>query len=444
MSAPQQSLRLVDKGLQPPSGMNSRRRIPNLRWWIAALLFFSTVINYIDRQTLSILARTIQDDLRFTDIQYSYVVQAFLVAYTLMFLVAGRITDALGTRVGLALFVVWWSVANMLTGLSNSILSFGIFRFLLGIGEPGNYTAAPKAVAEWFPPRERGLAVGIYTAGATIGATIAPPLVVFLAATWGWRSAFVCTGLLGLVWLVPWWFLYHRPDQHPSITPEEWDKLEPHFDNAPAAPERGQMASLRAVVGRRETWLLLISRALTDPLWYFYLFWFPKYLTDSRHLTLSEVGQLAWLVYLAADIGSLVGGWTSGRLIRRGMETVRSRKTVMIFAACLIPLSAVVPLAPSASIAAGICALVVMGHLTWQVTLGVLIVDIYPRALVATAVGVIAAGSGMGGVLATYVVGQVITQSSYTPLFLAMAVLHPIALLLIRCIRCAPERHANR
>jgi len=409
------------------------RPIRGLRWWIAALLFASTVINYIDRQTLSILARTIQDELRISDLQYSYIVQAFLAAYTLSFLVAGRVTDWLGTRVSLALFILWWSIANMLTAFSRSAISLGMFRFLLGIGEPGNYTAAPKAVAEWFPPGERGIVIGLYTAGATVGATIAPPLIAALAVTWGWRSAFVITGALGILWLVPWLWLYRRPEHHPRLTAEEWDIVGAGVAAIdPTAAERPRWSALLA---RRETWLLLLSRLLTDPVWYFYLFWFPKYMTDARHLTLLEVGQIVWIVYLAADAGSIFGGWISGRLIARGFSPIASRRRVMIAAACVLPLSPLVALAPSTGLAVVVASVVVLAHLAWQVSLGVLIVDLYPRAVVATVFGIVAAGSGLGGVLSTGAVGHLVTSYSYTPVFVLMGVLHPLAALLILQVR---------
>ncbi|MGH9881092.1 MAG: MFS transporter, partial [Pyrinomonadaceae bacterium] len=199
----------------------TQRKIPNLRWFIVGLLFISTVINYIDRQALSILARTIQNDLGMTDLDYATIVQAFLLAYTVTFIFAGRFTDWLGTRLSLAAFISWWSVANILTAFSRSTFSLGAFRFLLGVGEPGNYTAAPKAVSEWFPPKERGLAVGIYTTGATVGATIAPPVIALFATSYGWRATFVFTGVLGLIWLIPWLWLYRTPQKHPRITEKE-------------------------------------------------------------------------------------------------------------------------------------------------------------------------------------------------------------------------------
>ncbi len=389
-----------------------------LRWWIAGLLFVSTVINYIDRQNLSILARTIQDDLKISDIQYSYVVQAFLLAYTLTYIIAGRITDWLGSRLSMALFVGWWSLANALTALSRSALSLGFFRFLLGIGEPGNYTAAPKAVAEWFSPRERGLVIGLYTAGATLGATLAPPLVAFAAMHFGWRFAFLSTGSLGFVWLAFWLAIYKKPKT--PVTTEVLPRS--------AHP-------WRTILRCPQTWRLLIARLLTDPVWYFYLFWFPKYLTDSRHLTLAAVGKTAWVVYLAADLGCLAAGYFSAVLIRKGIMPARTRVRLMIASALLLPFSPLVAVAPSAWAAVLIASLATFGHLSWQTSLSSLILDLFPKPLVGTVFGIVAAGSGLGGLLSTGLVGFSVTHYSYAPVFLVMGILHPIALFLILPMR---------
>lgn len=395
------------------------RSYTKLRWWIAFLLFVSTVINYIDRQNLSILARTVQDELKMSDVQYGYVVQGFLLAYTITYLFAGRVTDRIGSRLSLALFVGWWSIADMLTSLSRSFASLAFFRFLLGIGEPGNYTAAPKAVAEWFPPKEQGLIIGLYTAGATLGATLAPPLVALVASRLGWRAAFLCTGSLGLLWIVPWLLVSRRNS------------------NAPVSAETEKTTGnpWREVMRRRETWLLMISRLLTDPVWYFYLFWFPKYLNDSRHLTLIEIGKIGWVVYFAADIGCLAAGFLSAWMIRRGMLPSTARIRLMAVAACLVPLSVAIAFAPSALTAVGLAALAALGHLCWQTSLSALLVDLYPRALLGTVFGLVAAGSGLGGMLSTNIVSHVIAASSYTPVFLAMGLLHPAAFLLVRRIR---------
>ena len=385
-----------------------------LRWWIAGLLFFSTVINYIDRQNLSILARTIQDDLKISDMQYSYIVQAFLLAYTVTYVVAGRITDWLGSRVSMALFVGWWSLADALTALSHSAMSLGFFRFLLGIGEPGNYTAAPKAVAEWFSPRERGLVIGLYTAGATLGATLAPPLVAFAAMHFGWRFAFLSTGSLGFLWIALWLAIYKKPKT--SVTAE-------------ALPRSAH--PWRTILHCPQTWRLLIARLLTDPVWYFYLFWFPKYLTDSRHLSLAAVGKTAWVVYLAADLGCLAAGYFSSVLIRKGIMPARTRVRLMVVSALLLPFSPLVAVAPTAWVAVFIASLATFGHLSWQTSLSSLILDLFPKPLVGTVFGIVAAGSGLGGLLSTGLVGFSVTHYSYAPVFLAMGILHPIALFLI-------------
>ncbi len=415
---------------------NGARKIPNLRWWITGLLFFSTVINYMDRQNLSILARTIQDDLHITDLQYSYVVQAFLLAYTLSYLVAGRLTDYLGTRVSMACFVVWWAIADMATSLSRGLVSLGFFRFLLGMGEPGNYTAAPKAVSEWFPPKERALVIGIYTAGATLGATLAPPLIAYLGSRFHWRTVFLFTGSLGLIWVLPWLWLYRRPEEHPRLTEEERTLIA--ADSATAAEAGEAMPAegrWRYILTRRETWLLMFGRMITDPVWYFYLFWFPKYLLDARHLTLAEVGRIAWIVYLAADIGCILGGYFSGVLIKRGWKPVRSRLWVMAIAAVLLPLSPLINSAPTPLLAVCIAGSAAFAHLTWQISLSALVLDLYPKPVVGTVFGLVAAGSGLGGMISTNLVGRAVTYWSYAPVFIVMGFLHPVAYLMITCLR---------
>ncbi|MGC8792154.1 MAG: MFS transporter [Bryobacteraceae bacterium] len=409
------------------------RRIPHLRWWITGLLFASTVINYVDRQTLSILARTIQNELGMSELDYAHVVQAFLLAYTVAYLLAGRITDWLGARLSLALFLGWWSLADLLTGLARSAFSLGVLRFLLGLGEAGNYTAAPKAVSEWFLPRERALAVGIYTAGAMVGATISPPLISWLGGAFGWRMAFVATGAMGLLWLIPWLWLYREPWRHPRISAEEAAHVPPR----PPAAEGGvsEWENWKNVLSLRSAWLLMGARLLTDPVWYFYLFWFPKYLTDARGLTLAQVGKVAWMVYLAADLGSVLGGTLSGRLIRKGMLPVAARLRVMTLAALMAPLGALVALKPPLGFALSLAALVSFSHLTWQVTLSALIVDLFPPRIVATVFGLVAAGSGLGGLLSTGGVGRLVTAYSYAPVFALMGILHPCGLLVARLVR---------
>jgi ACS family hexuronate transporter-like MFS transporter len=401
---------------------------------IVALLFFSTVINYLDRQNLSILARTIQDDLKISDIEYSYVVQAFLLAYTITYIFAGRLTDKLGTRLSMAGFIIWWSIADMCTSLSRGLLSLGFFRFLLGTGEPGNYTAAPKAVSEWFPPKERGLVIGIYTAGATLGATIAPPVIAFLASHFHWRAVFLFTGSLGLIWVMPWLLIYRKPEEHPRVSEAELEYIQ-SGDTASADDAAAIAHPWREALRRKETWLLMLGRMMTDPVWYFYLFWFPKYLSDARHMTLAEVGRIAWLVYLAADIGCIFGGWLSGWFIRRGVMPARSRLYVMTMAAVLLPLSPFIHSAPTPLMAVGIASIAAFAHLAWQISLSTIIVDVFPKPLVGTVFGLVAAGSGFGGMISANLIGRAVTYWSYAPVFLVMGCLHPLAFLMLQLVK---------
>ncbi|HEX2860040.1 MAG TPA: MFS transporter [Lacunisphaera sp.] len=403
-------------------------KLPHLRWWIVGLLFLASILNYLDRQTLSILAPTIQQELALSDDDYALVVNCFLVAYTVATLVSGRVVDYLGVRVSLALFVGWWSVANILTGFARSLGSLGFFRFMLGLGEAGNWTAAPKAVAAWFAPRERGMAIGLYTLGATIGATIAPLLITAVAARHGWQGAFVITGLLGLVWLVPWLCFYRAPREHPLLRERERALLpvEPPVVEKP----EGWLAVLR----RREVWLLMLGRMLTDPVWYFYQFWFAKYLHDERGV--SQLGlSITFVIFLAADLGSVGGGWFSGLLVKRGHTAPAARLRIMLLAACLMPLSAVVPLAGWLWLALAAGMLIAFAHMAWLINLSSLVVDLVPQRSLATAFGVIATGSALGGMMMNSAVGKIVSQGSYAPAFVALAFVHPLAIVILWRLR---------
>ncbi|HEX7116475.1 MAG TPA: MFS transporter [Steroidobacter sp.] len=383
-------------------------RVSKLRWAILALLFAATVLNYVDRQVLSILAPQVQKDLGIDDVGYARIVQCFLVAYALSYLGAGWVTDKLGAKLTLTLFLGWWSLANMATGWVRSAIQLGFARMMLGIGEPGVYTAGPKAVAEHFPAAERGFAIGVYTAGAMIGATVAPPLIAFLALQYGWRAAFVITGAAGFVWLIFWLAIYRSPEGAPPARTKEPIRWGP-------------------ILRDRSVWGLTFARLIADPVWYFYLFWFPKYLTDERGLGLVEIASLAWIVYLAADIGSIGGGLLSGRLIRAGVEPARSRIITMGFAAALAPLGMLIALDPGIGLTIAIGALVACVHLVFQVNIGAVVVDRYPMPIVATVFGLIAAGSALGGFASTQLVGKLASTGTYHEVFLLMGLLHPLA-----------------
>jgi len=400
-------------------GRESDSRFGRLRWALLALLFVSTVINYLDRQALSILATTIQADLAISDQAYAGIVQLFLFAYTVAYLLAGRITDWLGSRMALALFVGWWSIANILTGFARSAFGLGAARFALGLGEPGNYTVGSKVVSEQFPPAERGLAFGIYTAGAMVGATLAPPLIGGVALVYGWRVAFWVTGAAGLLWLLAWLWVYPR-EQRAAAEP------------VPAAAEtpRAERALWGDLLRDRTLWLLVASRAIADPVWYFYLFWFPKYLNDERGMTLAAVASLAWMVYLAADLGSVGGGAISSALVKRGVAPARSRLWAMSGAAMLAPIGLFAAFHPPLPWLFAIASAVAFAHLVFQINISTLVVDLYPSRYIATVFGVIGAGSGFGGMVSAHVVGQLVTSGHFDSSFMIMAVLHPIAWLM--------------
>lgn len=384
-----------------------------IRWAVLALLFASTVLNYVDRQTLSILAPIVQRDLHIDDRGYAQIVEFFLIAYTLAYLAAGWVTDKFGTKTALALFVGWWSLANMATGLVRGAGQLGVARAFLGLGEAGNYTAAPKAIAEHFPAQERGLAVGIYTAGAMVGATIAPPLIGWLALGHGWRAAFVGTGALGFLWLFAWLLIYPKRQISDDQTGEE--KLPTPWKD---------------ILRERPVWGLALARLVADPVWYFYLFWFPKYLIDQREMSLSAVAGLAWVVYLAADVGSVGGGLFSGYLIKRGRPAASSRLLAMTLAGGLVPFGMLIASEPSVGLTLTIGALVAFAHLLFQVNLSTLVVDLYPGRVVATVFGIIAAGSGIGGIFSTKLIGELAISGHYPTMFLLMGMLHPIAVVI--------------
>jgi len=403
-----------------------------MRWWIVGLLFVITVINYVDRQSLSLLAPDIQRYLRIDDRVYGHVVTSFLLAYTVAYIFAGRVCDWLGTRRSMALFVGWWSFAEMLPPFARSGLSLGMGRFMLGLGEAGNYVVIPKAVRQWFPAEERALAIGICTSGATIGATLAPLIIATVASSSGWQAVFFATGIAGLVWIVPWLWIHHS---NRAGAPESSADLSLEV---PSSDERAGVWS--SVLHNRTTWILMTARFLTDPVWYFYLFWYPKYLFQYRHLTLTQVAHKAWPVYLAADIGTLVGGLASGILVRKGLIPLSARRWVMLISACIFPLSPLAALLHNTNSAILIASCIAFAHMAWLVSLTALIVDLFPSSQVATAAGVIAGGSGLGGMVSTEVISFVIARSSFTPIFLAMAVLHPLAFLVVSRIRRDPAK----
>jgi ACS family hexuronate transporter-like MFS transporter len=383
-------------------------KVAGQRWWIVTLLFLAAVLNYVDKNSLALLAPTLQQELGLSDQDYANIQNAFQIAYTVALLASGVIVDKLGARLSLALFVGWWSVANVLTAFARSASSLGAFRLLLGLGEAGNWTASPKTVAEWFPARERGLAIGIYSAGTPLGMTLAPICVISLQQAFGWQSAFVLTGLLGLVWLVPWWLLSRRgeTDSPPAV-------------QVAAAPAWTWLQAF----ARWEVWCLLFGRMLSDPVWFFYQNWYPKYLVSARGLSQAQV-KITWVMFLAAGLGSLLGGWFAGRLIRRGGGVERSRLFTMLGCVVVMPLSLLVARVPTMEASLALASLIVFAHLAWLVNISALVVDVVPGASLGKVFGLVAAGSSAGAVVMNGLVANLLKQGSYSQWFVIAAFLH--------------------
>ena len=306
-------------------------KIPHLRWWMIGLIFLATVINYIDRQTVSVLKKAITDDLGLSNPEYAAIQNAFLIAYAISQMLSGRLYDAVGTRIGFTISIVVWSIAAAAHAAASTATSFGFWRFVLGFGEAGNWPGAAKAIAEWFPARERALGMGIFNTGAAVGGALSPPLIAWLATTWGWRPTFVITGALGLGWLVLWLVLYRRPQEHPWLEDEERAYiLEGREAGAlPGAAGEAWRPGWLELLRYRQVWAILVARFLTDPIWWLYVFWLPSYFQEARGFSLQQIGWSAWFPFLAGGLGALTGGWASGHLIERGWSLDRARKTVM-------------------------------------------------------------------------------------------------------------------
>ena len=415
-------------------------KIPHLRWYVAALLFLATVINYVDRQALSVVAPVLTKELGLTPVAYANVLQAFLWAYTVMYVISGIIVDKWGTRVGLSVFMVWWSVANMLHAFVTSAFQLGVFRFLLGVGESGNFMAATKATSEWFPAKERAFVNGLVNAGAAVGAIVSGPLIVWLYLNYGWRSTFVITGAIGLVWLVAWLFFYHLPHQHPRITSEELAIIEGGEKTAGPAPK----IAWRDLLKLRQTWGLFLARFLSSPVWWFYLFWLPKYLVEQRGFTMQQMGMLVWLPYLFADLGSISGGLMSGYLIKHNREVLRARAMVMLPFAAVMPISLLIAFTPSTTVAIVVICIVAFSHMAWMTNLMTVTNDIYPRQIVGSVAGIVAFGNGLGGAVFTSLTGYVVQQFSYDAIFIIMGFLHPAAFLMFRWLVRGPVNLQSR
>jgi ACS family hexuronate transporter-like MFS transporter len=416
-----------------PQGQKTASPTAHLRWYICGLLFFATTINYIDRQVLGLLKPVLERELGWREAEYGWIVFSFQAAYAMMMPLTGRLIDWLGTRMGYTLAVIIWSIAAMAHSLARSAVQFSIARFALGLGEAANFPAAIKSVADWFPARERALATGIFNSGSNVGAIIAPLTVPWIAAVWGWREAFVITGALGFAWVVLWLWLYRQPEEHPRLSASEYNLITGGRELEPPS----EHISYAHLLTKRQAWAFLIGKFLTDPVWWFYLYWLPGFLNTEYGLDLTQLGPPLIAVYLAADVGSVGGGWISSFLIGRGWSVNAARKTAMLICAAAVT-SAIFVMFTGGNVwaAVALVSIAAAAHQGWSANLFTLASDLFPKRWIGSVVGFGGMGGAIGGMLVAPAVGYWLdwSGSSYGPLFVVAGVMYLIALAIIQAI----------
>ncbi|MHB8501754.1 MAG: MFS transporter [Candidatus Acidiferrales bacterium] len=400
-------------GNTPALGISSR--IGHFRWVICALLLFGTTKNYMDRQVLGILKDTLQHDFGWNEIDYGNLVSAFQIAYAAGMLLVGRLVDKLGTRLGYALAMIFWSLASMGTALASSLSSFALSRYALGFGEAAVFPASIKAVAEWFPKKERALATGIFNAGTNVGAIITPLIVPWIVVHWGWRAAFVGIGALGFVWLAFWLLIYRKPGEHPRVSKAELDYI-----TSGVAEPTGKISWAR-LIPLRQTWAFVAGKFLTDPVWWFYLFWVPGFLQSKHGLALTGLGVPVMVIYVISDVGSVAGGWLSSSLIKRGRSVNVARKTAMLICAIGVIPVVFAYRVESTWAAVWLIGLAAACHQGFSANLFTLTSDMFPARAVASVVGIGGMAGAIGGFFIATVVGHVLqwTGSYMIPFVIA-------------------------
>ncbi len=395
------------------------------RWGICALLFFATTINYIDRQVFGILAPVLQKEIGWSEVEYGYIATAFTAAYAIGLLFVGRFIDKVGSKIGFSIAIVFWSIAAMAHAFVKSVFGFGAARFALGLGESGNFPAAIKTTAEWFPKKERALATGLFNSGTNVGALIVPIIVPWITITWSWREAFIFTGSLGFIWLLLWLGFYEVPEKHRRVSREELA----YIQSDPAEPESEKIPWFK-LLKYRGTWSFVVGKFLTDPVWWFYLFWLPKFLNERYGLDLKHLGLPLVIIYTMTCFGSISGGWLSGRLIKRGWSIDRSRKTVMLLCALLI-----VPIVFAARVpqwwAVLLIGLATAAHQGWAANLFTSVSDMFPKKAVGSVVGIGGMAGSIGGMLVATAAGFILQfTGSYVLLFILSGGAYLLALLI--------------
>ncbi|MDR3727373.1 MAG: MFS transporter [Terracidiphilus sp.] len=431
----------------PPEGVESSAffrsegsapRTSHKRWVICALLFLATVIAYVDRGVIAYLEKFLEGVIPgLNSVKYGLILGAFTSAYAIGMVVAGGLTDKLGTRKAFAIAIGLWSLAAMLPGAAFSVITLGIAMFLIGLGEAANFPACNKTVAEWFPKRERALATGIFNSGANVGNIVVPLVVPFLVVAFSWRGAFVVVGAAGLVWLIFWLIYYHRPEQDHSVSPAELALIL----SDPA--EKVESVPWSRVLPCKETWAFGIAKLLTDPIWWFYLFWIPGYLQSTFHLSLAQNRVPVMLAYSISVVGSVAGGWISSFLLKRGKSTNQSRKTAMLLCALAVLPIFMAPFIHHLWVVVALLGLATAGHQGWSANLLTLPSDMFPKSAIGSVTGIGGMMGACGGVLLQPATGLIVGLThSYVPLFVLACVAYPAALVIIHVLspKLAPAR----
>jgi len=407
-----------------------------VRWLICGLLFFAATVNYMDRQVIGLLKPTLQVQLGWTDIGYGNIIFAFTMAYGIGSLVVGKLIDRLGTRTGFALAVLFWSISAMAHAAAGSIFQFAAARFSLGIGEAGSFPGSIKAVAEWFPKRERAVATGIFNSGTNVGAIVTPLLVRWLTLRFGWRMAFIATGALGFLWIAAWLALYRRPEESKLVSPGELALIR----SDPADPATAPVP-WRVLLTVPQAWAVGLGKFFTDPIWWVYLFWMPDFL--SRNLKLDLTGMLLplFVIYSGASVGSIGGGWLSSRLLKRGWSVNASRKTAMLVCALAVTPIMLAARTGNAWLAVCLIALAAGAHQGWSANIYTLVSDMFPRRAVASVVGFGTFLGTIGGMGIAKMVGYILQRTgSYVPVFLLAGTAYLVALCFVQILAPRLER----
>jgi MFS transporter, ACS family, hexuronate transporter len=405
---------------------------PLYRWTICALLFWATTLNYIDRQVVGILAVPLQRELHWSELQYGYIIAAFQIAYAVSYLGFGRLIDRIGTRLGYTLSVAIWSVAEMSHALARSVVGFAVARFGLGVGEAGNFPAAVKTVAEIFPAKDRALAAGVFNSGSNIGAILAPLLVPIVTYRYGWRACFLFTGLAEWLWIAAWWTLY-RPPYHRSRLDSASQSLP---SGAAIASSPTRKTTWRELIARRQVWVIALARFLTDPVWWFFLFWAPKFIASrGTNVTLHALAAPLVIIYLAADGGSILGGALSSIMIRLGVSAVSARKRAMLCAALTVLPVALAPRMNTPWLVIALVCCATAGHQAWAANIYAIITDLFPPDEVATVIGFCGFAAATGGALAATATGLILEFThSYRLIFLYCGIAYLLALVLVNSV----------